>query len=109
MVSEVWYYHLDARSWKEIRVEFTDSLRAQDPQFWSDRSDASFATLMRIHNVRELPEIECRKRDRRGWVTLVETQYAPNDRPNADQGKPKKGVTRAHFKPLSEPPQRSRQ
>ena len=69
-VAEVWFYRLDPASWKTIRTEFTQALCAQDPGFWQARQAASFATLMRITAVRALPPIECRKRDRRGWVVL---------------------------------------
>ncbi|MDE1765557.1 MAG: ASCH domain-containing protein [Thaumarchaeota archaeon] len=69
-ISEVWSYLLDAKSWKHIKKEFTISLCAQDPNFWSQRSHASYATLMRIKNVSKIEPINWKKNDRRGWVVL---------------------------------------
>jgi hypothetical protein len=34
--------------------------------FWEERADAAFATLMRVVDVRELPDVHIPKRDRRG-------------------------------------------
>lgn len=69
-VSSAWFYHLDPKSWFEIREEFTQALCAQDPDFWRTREAASFATLMRIHRVLAISPTKCNKRDRRGWVVL---------------------------------------
>lgn len=68
-VAQVWSYELEPKSWEEIR-QFADALCAQDPEFWRSRSHASYATLMRLRNVRALPSIPWKKRDRRGWVVL---------------------------------------
>ena len=70
VVSNVWFYELNADSWNEIRGEFTTALRAEDPSFWNQRKSAHFATLMRISHAQALPPIEIPKRDRRGWVVL---------------------------------------
>jgi ASC-1-like (ASCH) protein len=69
-VSHIWFYTLDVKSWQTIRKEFTAALLAEDPNFWQDRESASFATLMSIENVQSLPPIDCKKRDRRGWVII---------------------------------------
>lgn len=69
-ITDAWYYHLDPRSWAEIRNEFTQMLCAQDPSFWTEREKAAFATLMRLGNVREIDPIKFPKNDRRGWVVL---------------------------------------
>ena len=69
-ISAVWSYHLDPKSWKHIRKEFTKSLCAQDPDFWNRRSHASYATLMGIKNVITIDPVNWKKRDRRGWVIL---------------------------------------
>ncbi len=68
-VGDVWHYHLDAESWREIKNDYSNDLKVQDPEFWRDRKYASFATLMRIRKVKSIPPIRCAKRDRRGWVT----------------------------------------
>jgi len=70
-VSDVWFYELDPASWQTIRTEFSASLCAQDPAFWTAREGAAFATLMRVGNVQRLAApLPFPKRDRRGWVQL---------------------------------------
>ncbi len=70
--ARIWSYTLDPNSWSEIRKEFTDALCAQDPEFWSTRKEATYATLVRLQNVRRIPPMGFPKRDRRGWVVLRE-------------------------------------
>jgi len=69
-VSNVWYYQLEPKSWQEIRDEFTQMLCAQDPEFWSQRESAEFATLMSLRNVFKIQPTKFSKKDRRGWVVL---------------------------------------
>lgn len=69
-VSRVWFYCLDKDSWKFLRSEFSISLCAQDPEFWQQRQSASFATLMQIKSVIQIPPVNFPKTDRRGWVVL---------------------------------------
>jgi ASC-1-like (ASCH) protein len=69
-VSAVWHYNLNPESFSELRREFAAALCAQDPTFWEDRAAASFATLMRLRNVRRISPIVVEKRDRRGWVVI---------------------------------------
>ncbi len=71
-VSYVWFYHLDPESWRTIKEGFSSAICAQDPNFWEQREAASFATLMRIQNVKSIEPIKFAKRDRRGWVVLHE-------------------------------------
>jgi hypothetical protein len=72
-IAQVWFYHLDVKSWRLIRSSFTQALCAQDPVFWKAREHASFATLMRIGHVQTIQPIYYRKRDRRGWVVFRAT------------------------------------
>lgn len=69
-VSDVWFYRLDPKSWNDIKKEFTQSLCAQDPEFWSTRKHASYATLMKVRHVEEIGPIRWTKKDRRGWIVL---------------------------------------
>ena len=69
-VGQVWFYQLDPDSWRTIRTYFTESLSAQDPEFWRARSNASFATLLQVEDVRRISPVPWVKRDRRGWVVL---------------------------------------
>ena len=70
LVSQVWFYNLDTESLKQLRKDFTDALCAQDPSFWRQREQASFATLMRLTSVRAVSPVAFPKRDQRGWVVL---------------------------------------
>lgn len=70
LVGQTWSYRLDQSSWKTIRQEFADALCAQDPEFWTKRETASFATLMQVDKVQRIEPIPWVKRDRRGWVVL---------------------------------------
>jgi len=70
LIEHVWSYRLDAASWKFVRRSFTQQLCAEDPEFWSSRTHANFATLMRITRPTAVDGIACEKRDRRGWVVI---------------------------------------
>lgn len=72
-VSYVWFYQLEPESWRTIKESFATAICAQDPDFWKQREAASFATLMRIQNVKSIEPIKFVKRDRRGWVVLHES------------------------------------
>lgn len=69
-VSTVWSYRLNDSSWRTIREQFAEALRAQAPEFWDQRSRAAFATLMSIDRVLAIRPVEWDKRDRRGWVVV---------------------------------------
>ena len=69
-VSQVWFYELDASSWTMIKLKFGPLLRIEDPEFWTQKSSACFATLMQLERVEAIPPVSCAKRDRRGWVVL---------------------------------------
>lgn len=73
-VGQVWFYKLDRDSWKSIKNEYSAALCAQDPEFWRQRSGASYATIMQIRNVRRLVPIKIPKRDRRGWMLLMNSK-----------------------------------
>jgi hypothetical protein len=74
-VTAVWDYRLTPTSWSEIKQRFGPAICPQGP-FWEDRREASFATLMQITEARALPQLVLPKRDRRGWVVLMD-QRAP--------------------------------
>ena len=74
LVGDVWFYELDVDTWREIRKEFGNALRADDSSFWEVRKSARYSTLMEVCEMHALPPIEIRKRDRRGWVVLQRRQ-----------------------------------
>jgi len=73
VVSDVWNYRLTPSALAEIRMRFGSAIKPQNG-FWEDRADAGFATLMRVTDVRPLPEVHIPKRDRRGWVVLRDSR-----------------------------------
>lgn len=68
-IKERWYYRLNAESWDEIK-QYQDALCAHDPEFWADRADAGFATLILVDRIKQINPVEFNKKDRRGWVVL---------------------------------------
>jgi hypothetical protein len=82
IVEQTWYFELDARRIAAIRRKFGRAMRADTTAFWTQRKDATFASLMEIREVRELPApLPCPKKDRRGWVVLKRGQ--PSSEPPA--------------------------
>jgi hypothetical protein len=69
-ISDVWFYQLDRKALNTLRKEFADALCAQNSEFWQQRKRASFATLMQIKSVIQIPPVDFSKTDRRGWVIL---------------------------------------
>jgi hypothetical protein len=76
-IAAVWFYRLDPSTWASIKGTFTEALCAQDPTFWHQRASASFASLMRVSDVRAIGPIHHPKRDRRGWVVLRPSTVSP--------------------------------
>lgn len=75
-VSDAWFYKLNIHSWHIIKNDFLKEILVEDQQFWDDRKDASYATLIRIQHVRPIiPTISYNKRDRRGWVVMSSRDY----------------------------------
>jgi hypothetical protein len=65
------FYTLDAAVFARLRDRFAAALCATDPDFWDERRDARYATLMRIDDVTIVDPLPVDKRDRRGWVVLT--------------------------------------
>lgn len=74
-VANVWSYRLDPKTWNMIRRDFADEISPADEQFWRERESAKYATLMRVTEVRSMPSLHVRKRDRRGWVVLKASSH----------------------------------
>jgi hypothetical protein len=73
-VGQAIFYGLDASALAGIRDRFGAALRIDGDEFWDSRKGACYATLMELTKVSTTPDIECEKRDKRGWVTL---KYQP--------------------------------
>jgi hypothetical protein len=70
-VEDAWFYQLHPASWKEIDATFGAAMRVS-PQFLQSRASASYATLIRLTEVTPIQPLKARKRDRRGWVVLLD-------------------------------------
>ena len=68
-------YVLDPPTWSLIRERFSAAICAEDPDFWVERKDARYATLMKLAHVVPIAPVEVEKSDRRPWVVLGE--HAP--------------------------------
>jgi hypothetical protein len=81
LVVETTFYQLTPEVLRGIREQFADELAISDPSFWLDRERASFATLLRLSQVRTIPPIPYLKRDQRAWVILkqrvVQSTFLP--------------------------------
>lgn len=70
VVASADFYVLDTPTFEHLRERFAAALCASDPEFWDERRDARFATLMRLGEVLPIDPLAVGKRDRRGWVVL---------------------------------------
>ncbi len=70
LVGFVRSYVLEPAAWREIRERFSRAMCADDAEFWEERRDARFATLMQISDKLPIRPITVDKQDRRGWVVL---------------------------------------
>jgi hypothetical protein len=61
---------LDPQTWSFIRERFSVALCAEDPDFWAERNEARYATLMKLSHVVPIEPIKVEKNDRRPWVVL---------------------------------------
>jgi hypothetical protein len=69
-VSNVWFYELEPKTWKDIKNNFANAICPATADFWDKRVHALYATLIRIRDVYEFDPICCNKQDRRGWVIM---------------------------------------
>jgi hypothetical protein len=71
-------YQLTPARITEIRNRFAAQIRADGDEFWDQRADCAYATLIQVRHVRTLPSLPFPKKDRRGWapLTSARTQLA---------------------------------
>ena len=72
-VDAVWFYELDPNTFNNIRRHFSQAICPAGPDFWQTREHASFATLLSISDVERIEPFSVGKRDRRGWVTFLQS------------------------------------
>jgi hypothetical protein len=71
VIAEADFYVLDPPTFERLRARFASALCATDPEFWEERREARFATLMRLGEILPIEPLLVGKRDRRGWVVLA--------------------------------------
>jgi hypothetical protein len=64
-------YHLTPARVAQLRDQYAAQICARNNQFWADRADCAYATLVDVIHVRLLPAQAFPKKDRRGWVQLT--------------------------------------
>lgn len=65
------FYEMDAAAWGDIRARFAAAICAPGEQFWAERAQARYATLIPIRAATAFPAVPVAKRDRRGWVVIA--------------------------------------
>ena len=73
LAQRTWCFDLSALPIETLRERFAIGIRASD-RFWDDNRNAMFATIIQLAEPIEFAPLSCRKRDRRGWVTLRSRQ-----------------------------------
>jgi len=75
-VESVWFYDLNLTSLTDIRHLYQDKLRIQNDAFWMEKKESKYATIVKIADSTRIEPIRLLKRDRRGWVVLVDKNDA---------------------------------
>ncbi|NSC25489.1 hypothetical protein FM076_31780 [Streptomyces albus subsp. chlorinus] len=70
-------YQLTGDRIDELRERFAARIRATGEEFWAERADCAYATLVEVSHLRSLPAIAFPKKDRRGWVLLRGRRASP--------------------------------
>ena len=65
----VHFYELSTTVLAKIRRNFAEELYALNDEFWDERANKQFATLIELHDVTPITPMPITKRDRRGWIT----------------------------------------
>ena len=63
------FYRLSPTVLAEIRLKFARQLFALHENFWQDRADKLYATLIELEDPVAVDPFSIKKRDRQGWVT----------------------------------------
>jgi hypothetical protein len=62
----------------DLRERFAAQIHALDDEFWDQRADCAYATLVQVTSVRAVPALPFPKKDRRGWVRLTQPAAHPS-------------------------------
>lgn len=69
-LGQVWFYEIDKDSWEHLKGEYSEALCVMDPQFWEEKKNASYGTLMQLKLVHKIDPFGIDKSDRRSWVVV---------------------------------------
>lgn len=69
VASSIEYVQLSEHEMSRLQREYSGAICADD-DFWQERAEKRYATLIGVEDVRELTPINVTKRDMRGWVVL---------------------------------------
>ncbi|MBD9627989.1 ASCH domain-containing protein [Ensifer sp. ENS06] len=69
LASRIWFFDLDNEPIEAIRQQYGGAILADD-EFWLQKEESSFATLIELTNPTSIEPLAFDKRDRRGWVSL---------------------------------------
>lgn len=72
LIWEITFYQLTPELIIKFRDTYAKDLMAFDDEFWRQRISSKYGTLMKISNVSPVDPIEINKKDRRGWVKLID-------------------------------------
>jgi hypothetical protein len=64
-------YQLTPQRIAQLRDKYADQICATDNEFWQQRADCTYATLVHVTHIQPLPGLAFPKKDRRGWVQLT--------------------------------------
>lgn len=67
--SSVEFIELTGHRLGRLAQDYSEAICA-DREFWAARADKHYATLIGVHDVRQLTPIRVDKQDRRGWMVL---------------------------------------
>jgi len=74
LAKSIHFYRLSPSVLTELRRRFARQLFAQDDDFWTQRADKHYATLIELEDTIGIKPLSIQKRDRQGWVTY-DRQY----------------------------------
>jgi len=63
------FYTLSPKVLADLRKKFSRQLFAQDDDFWANRADKHYATLIELDDALAIDPLSIQKRDRQGWIT----------------------------------------
>lgn len=64
------FFELSDTPIKTIKSKYGKQMQIQDPAFWEECSRKSFATLIGLKHVTEIPPLQFIKRDRNAWISF---------------------------------------